>query len=35
MQTLLKMELFKLVKRPMTWALLLLLCGGTGLANLI
>ncbi|MDQ2786589.1 MAG: ABC transporter permease subunit [Chloroflexota bacterium] len=35
MLALLKMELFKLVKRPMTWALLLLLCGGTGLADLI
>jgi ABC-type transport system involved in multi-copper enzyme maturation permease subunit len=29
------MELFKLVKRPMTWVLLLLLCGGTGLTDLI
>jgi len=35
MLSLLKMELFKLVKRPMTWVLLLLLCGGTGLADLI
>jgi ABC-type transport system involved in multi-copper enzyme maturation permease subunit len=29
------MELFKLVKRPMTWALLLLLCGGAGIAELV
>lgn len=35
MLTLLKMELFKLVKRPMTWTLLLLICGGTGIADLI
>ncbi|MDQ2787295.1 MAG: ABC transporter permease [Chloroflexota bacterium] len=35
MLSLLKMELFKLAKRPMTWALLLLICGGTGLADLI
>ncbi|MCA1725062.1 MAG: hypothetical protein LC748_12600, partial [Thermomicrobia bacterium] len=35
MQALLKMELFKLLKRPMTWALLLLLCGGAGLTDLI
>ncbi|MGI8687562.1 MAG: ABC transporter permease subunit [Thermomicrobiales bacterium] len=35
MLSLLKMELFKLVKRPMTWVLLLLLCGGTGLTDLI
>lgn len=35
MLSLLKMELLKLVKRPMTWALLLLICGGTALADLI
>lgn len=35
MRALLKMELFKLVKRPMTWALLLLLCGGAGIAELV
>jgi ABC-2 type transport system permease protein len=35
MLSLLRMELFKLLKRPMTWILLLLLCGGTGLADLI
>ena len=35
MLSLLKMELFKLLKRPMTWVLLLLLGGGTGLADVI
>lgn len=35
MQALLKMELFKLVKRPMTWTLLLLLCGGAVLTDVI
>lgn len=35
MLSLLKMELFKLVKRPMAWVLLLLLGGGTGIADLI
>lgn len=35
MFTLVRMELFKLMKRPMTWMLLALMSVGTGIADLI